>query len=74
MCEAFIPQREKAGGCDPQDDEARWRAWGEERRRDRWADALNSVVWIICAVIVIAVLLWAGIYAFDHIVHVVRGY
>jgi heme/copper-type cytochrome/quinol oxidase subunit 2 len=46
----------------------------EERRRDRWAATIHTVVWTLCVIIIIAVLAYAGLYVFDHVTHVVRGY
>ena len=56
-----------------QDEDNYWRD-REERRRDRWANTIHTVVWTLCVIIIIAVLAYVGLYVFDHVTHVITGY
>ena len=56
-----------------QDEDNYWRD-REERRRDRWAHTINTVVWTLCVIGISAVLAYVGLYVFDHVTHVIAGY
>jgi hypothetical protein len=55
------------------DEDNYWRD-REERRRDRWAHTINTVVWTLCVIGISAVLAYVGLYVFDYVTHVITGY
>ena len=56
-----------------QDEDNYWRD-REERRRDRWAHTIQTVVLTLCVIGISAVLAYVGLYVFDHVTHVITGY
>jgi hypothetical protein len=56
-----------------QDEDNYWRD-REERRRDRWANTIHTVVLTLCVIGISAVLASVGHYVFDYVTHVITGY
>ena len=50
-----------------QDEDNYWRD-REERRRDRWANTIHTVVLTLCVIGISAVLAYVGLYVFDYVI------